>query len=138
MSMLKTKSSATRVAIFAPKEEGWSESVNINLSTPVEGYKVNEETGEKELTEVDSISFFIGDVIKCLASSDSNVGAFLTAKCREEKLKIIPVLMAGAEVEHTSDHVVKDKKILRELTKITLTAANLERINKALDSLFGF
>lgn len=137
MSAVKHSTCAKRAQVFAPKEEGWSESVSINFNEEIDGYVINEETGEKELTKVSSLSVFIGDVIKAMANNPS-VSAFLTAKSREEKIIILPVLLAGAKVEYIREHIESEKKFITELLNITLTDMMLARIEKALDALLGF
>lgn len=137
MATIKVKSNVKRVTVFAPKEEGWSESVNINLSTPIEGYQFNEETGDKELTQVDAVSVFIGDVIKALCENAS-LAAFCAAKSKEDKVKLIPVLLAGADIQITREHIESEKKYVTTIEKITVSDLMLARIEKALDALLGF
>lgn len=137
MAALRFAMCAKRAQVFAPKEEGWSESVSISLPEEIDGYAINQDTGEKELTKVNTISVFIGDVIKAMANNPS-VSAFLTAKSREEKIQIIPVLLAGAKVEYTREHLESEKQFITVITNITMTDMMLARIEKALDALLGF
>lgn len=137
MPAVKVKSCVNRAQIFAPKEEGWSESVNISLNEDIDGYVINKETGEKELAKVNHISVFIGDIIKVMSSNPS-IGAFFAAKSKDEKIILLPVLLAGAKIEYTREHIEEDKNFLTVITSITISDAMLARIEKALDALLGF
>lgn len=128
--------SALRAQVFEPQTEGWSETVAINFSEEIDGYVVNKETGEKESAKVKHLSVFIGDVIKALATNAS-VSAFLAAKSRDDKKKLIPVLLAGATVSFSRTHDEKEHEYLTEDMVITISDAMLARIEKSLDSLFG-
>lgn len=123
--------------VFDAKEDGWSETVALTLPEEIDGYVVDQETGEKKLDKVNQVSFFIGQVIKALAT-DADVSAFLTAKSREERIQLLPVLLAGATVTMTSEHDKANNKFLRELPQIAVSEQNKTRIARALDQLFGF
>lgn len=137
MAAIKIESELRFARVFNPKEEGWSESMNLTLVAPVAGYEVNKETGEKVAGQVDAVSFFIGDVVKAL-SHDADVSAFLVAKTKEERLQLLPVLLAGAKMIHTAEDIADEKKMLRNIEKIVITPVMLSRVQKALDQLFGF
>lgn len=137
MATIKLESVINRSMVFNEKEEGWSKTISLTLSTEVDGYTFNEETGEKELVNVNQISFFVPEVIKAL-SVNADVAAFLTAKDKDERYKLLPVLLAGAKMKHTSEHIEAEKKMLREIESITVSDVMMSRIQKALDQLFGF
>lgn len=138
MGAIKIKSCVKQATVFQPKEEGWSETIDIRLNEEIDGYQFNEETGEKELTKVNHVSVFIGDIISAMCTDDSSISAFFAAKNREEKCKLIPVLLAGAHIEFNREHIENDKKIITDITKVVITDAMKERINRALDALLGF
>lgn len=128
--------SALRAQVFEPQTEGWSESVSISFNEEIDGYLIDKETGEKKEAKVKHLSVFIGDVIKALATNAS-VAAFLAAKSRDDKKKLIPVLLAGAKVDFNRTHDDKEHEWITDNIVITISDAMLARIEKSLDSLFG-
>lgn len=137
MATIKFENGVRNARVFDAKEEGWSETISLTIDGEIDGYTFNEETGEKELTKVNQISVFVPEVIKAL-SVNPDLAAFLTAKKKEERLLILPVLLAGAKMKHTSEHIEAEKKMLREIESISVSDVMMSRIQKALDQLFGF
>lgn len=122
---------------FAPKEENWSETVNIKFTEEVDGYIVDEQKG-KVLTKVKNLSFFIGDVIKGLCAASDDVAAFLAAKSRDEKIRLVPMLLSASVMDIDIEILNDENKAIHTITSIVVNDAMQKRIEKALDQLFGF
>lgn len=137
MATIKLESVINRSMVFNEKEEGWSKTISLTLSTEVDGYQFNDETGEKELVKTNQLSFFVPEVIKAL-SVNADVAAFLTAKSKEERETLLPVLLAGSKMKHTAEHLTDEKKMLRVIEEIVISDVMMTRVQKALDQLFGF
>lgn len=136
MSKILVESAVTRAQVFAPKEENWSETVCLHIDEEIDGMQITD--GVKNAAKVKQISFFVGDVFKAMANTNSDVAAFLAAKSREQKIAMLPILLANASVQHDAEYLEDKQEFIRELTTITLSDSNLERIKAALDKLFGF
>lgn len=137
MAAVKFESTIKRAPIFEAKEDGWSETVDITFEDKCDGYVFNKETGEKEFTKVNHLSFFTSELIKVL-SEDSDIAGFLAAKTHNERLKLLPVLLSGAKIIIILEHDGTNKKMLHSVERVILTEAMMTRIQKALDELFGF
>lgn len=137
-NVIAMTSAVTRAQVFDPKEEGWSESVNLNLAAPIEGMRINPDTQIKERAEVNSVSVFIGEVIKALCAGDSSVAAFLAAKSKEDKVKLIPMLVANAEIDFTREYVEAENEYHTTIEKIIVSDSIKALINNALEKLFSF
>lgn len=124
--------------VFNPKEDGWSESVNVVLADDIDGYAINPETQLKEAGQVNHFSVFIGDVVKALSASDASVAAFLSAKTHAQKVTLVPMLLANAELKFTREHNEAEKKYITELLEIKVAENIKILIDKALADLFGF
>lgn len=138
MATISMSSAVTRAQVFESKEEGWSETVNLTLAAPIEGMKINPETQLKEKGEVNSVSVFIGDVIKALCNGDAGVSAFLAAKNREEKLKLVPMLVANAEIDFDREYFEDENEYHTTLNKIVINENIKKLIDNALEKLFMF
>lgn len=123
--------------VFEPKEENWSETVNVKFTEEVDGYVVDEKKG-KVLTKVKNVSFFIGDIIKALCAANGDVAAFLAAKKHDEKVRLIPMLLAASVLNLEVEVKEDEQKAFHTALDITVNDAMQQRITKALDALFGF
>lgn len=137
MAAIKINSSVRSARVFAPKEEGWSETVAIVMADEFDGYQFSEETGEKMLVQTNQVSVFISEIIKVL-SLNADLSAFLTAKTREERVQLLPVLMAGSKIKMSREHLEDEKKFITVIEEIVVSDVMMARVQKALDQLFGF
>lgn len=124
--------------VFNPKEEGWSETVNMVMTTEFEGMVQNKETGLKEKTDVNRVSVFIGDVVRGLAAADASVAAFLAAKSHDEKVKLIPMLLSNSTVKMTREFDEDENEFITEIVEITIADQFLTMIREAIAKLFAF
>lgn len=134
----KINSTVSRAHVFSPKEEGWSEQVSLYLNDAIQGYRVDENGVKTKVDDVNYISVFIGDVTKALCAADAQVAAFLSAKPKEDKIKLIPMLVNNAEIEFEREFVEADEEYHTNVTKIHVSSDIKPLITNALTSLFSF
>lgn len=139
MTAIKISSAVTRAQVFPAKEEGWSEQVALHVADEFDGFTVDDD-GVKTAAKVSYISVFKGDVIKALSATNAQVGAFLSAKSADEKLKLLPIILNGAKIEFTRELTKEDdvEMYLTAIEKIEIDAQFLSMIQDALKSLFMF
>lgn len=138
MAEIKYSLNVTNAQVFAPIEEGWSETVSMRFTEEIPGFNVNKETGAKEAGNVKAISVFTSEAIKTMAATSSNLSAFLSGKTHEEKMQLLPMLLNGAVVTITRELIEEEQKYITTIESVVITDDMMNRINAALDKLFGF
>lgn len=127
-----------RAQAFAPKEEGWSETIKMTFDGEIDGMVTDKETGVKKQEKVNYISVFVSEIIKAMCESDANLSAFLSAKKHDEKVTLVAMMLADADITIESTFVEEEQKYIRTITNIVVPPAMMTRVNNALDKLFGF
>lgn len=105
--------------IFPSEEEGIGATIKLTFTSSVDGYRVNRETHVKEKTKVNSVSFFLSEVIKTM-SKNFIVGSWMKSKPNEELSELLPVVLMGSTMKVQFVDNTVEQKMLKDIESVNL------------------